>query len=133
MSMQLIKKYQAQYEEFCRIDDFNLDERAKRVPAEKHFWVCRLIDAKIEKDRLYKLKASTKNTLQKKIMEESPVILNKQILDDIEKSTSLENINQQIKNQEYVIEYLEKLVSQVTFIGNDIKNMVEIKKMQEMG
>lgn len=131
--MELIKKYQAQYEEFCKIDDFNLDERAKRVPAEKHFWVCRLVDAKIEKDRLYKLKASTKNTLQKKIMEESPVTLNKQILDDIEKSTSLESINHKIKEIEYLIEYLEKLVNQVTFIAQDIKNIVEIKKMQEMG
>lgn len=130
--MELIKKYQAQYEEFCNISDFNLDERAKRVPAEKHFWVCRLIDAKIEKDRLYKLKASTKNTLQKKIMEESPVTLNKQILDDIEKSTSLESINQKIKEQEYVIEYLEKLVNQVTFIGNDIKNIISIRQLQEL-
>lgn len=130
--MELIKKYQAQYEEFCRIDDFNLDERAKRVPAEKHFWVCRLIDAKIEKDRLYKLKASTKNTLQKKIMEESPVTLNKQILDDIEKSTSLESINQKIKEQEFLVEYLTKIVDLITYISQDVKNIVEIRKLQEL-
>lgn len=130
--MELIKKYQAQYEEFCNISDFNLDERAKRVPAEKHFWVCRLIDAKIEKDRLYKLKASTKNTLQKKIMEESPVTLNKQILDDIEKSTSLESINQKIKEQEFLVEYLTKIVDLITYISQDVKNIVEIRKLQEL-
>ena len=68
MSLELIKKYQAQFEEFVKIDDFTLESVTKRVPAEKHFWVCRLIDAKIEKDKLYKIKASTKHTLQKKLM-----------------------------------------------------------------
>ena len=131
MSYELIKKYQQQYEEFTKIDDFNLEDVTRRVPAEKHFWVCRLIDAKIDKDKLYKLKASTKHTLQKKIMEESPVALNKQVFDDLNKTPSLEAINQKIKEQEYLIEYLEKLVSQITFIGNDIKNIIEIKKIQE--
>jgi hypothetical protein len=131
MSYELIKKYQQQYEEFTKIDDFNLEDVTRRVPAEKHFWVCRLIDAKIDKDKLYKLKASTKHTLQKKIMEESPVALNKQVFDDLDKTPSLEAINQKIKEQEYLIEYLEKLVSQITFIGNDIKNIIEIKKIQE--
>jgi hypothetical protein len=131
MSYETIKKYQQQYEEFCKIDDFTLEDRTKRVPAEKHFWVCRLIDAKIEKDKLYRAKASTKSMLQKKIMEESPVVLNKQVLDDLDKTPSLENINQKIKEQEYLIEYLEKLVSQITFIGNDIKNILELKKLEE--
>ena len=130
--MEIIKKYQEQYEEFCKIDDFTLEDRARRVPAEKHFWVCRLIDAKIEKDRLYKLKASTKSALQKKVIEESPVILNKQILDDLE-CPSLDTIIQKIKEQEYLVEYLEKLVGQISFIAQDIKNIIEIKKLQEMG
>lgn len=132
MSLELIKKYQAQYEEFTKINDFNLEEITRRVPAEKHFWVCRLIDAKIEKDKLYKQKAATKHTLQKKLEEEAPVKLNKQVLDDLDKTPSLENINQKIKEQEYLVEYLEKLVSQITFIGNDIKNIISIKSLQEM-
>ena len=65
-------------------------------------------------------------------MEESPVALNKQVLEDLDKTPSLENINQKIKEQEYLIEYLEKLVSQITFIGNDIKNILELRKLQEM-
>lgn len=131
MSYELIKKYQQQYEEFVKIDDFTLESVTKRVPAEKHFWVCRLIDAKIEKDKLYKLKAHTKKTLQQKLMEESPVALNKQVLNDLDKTPSLENINQKIKENEVMIEYLEKIVSQITFIGNDIKNILQLKILQE--
>ena len=102
----------------------------RRVPAEKHFWVCRLIDAKIEKDKLYRSKASTKHTLQKKIMEESPVALNKQVLDDLDKTPSLENINQKIKEQEYLIEYLTKIVDIITYISQDIKNIILIKQLE---
>jgi hypothetical protein len=131
MSLELIKKYQAQFEEFVHIDDFSLESVIKRVPAEKHFWVCRLIDAKIEKDKLYKLKAATKHTLQKKLMEESPVALNKQVMDDLDKTPSLENINQKIKEIEYMVEYLDRVVSVITFISQDIKNILLLKQMQE--
>jgi hypothetical protein len=131
MDMELLKRYQSQFEEFVRIDDFTLENVTKRIPAEKHFWVCRLIDAKIEKDKLFKLKASTKHTLQKKLMEESPVALNKQVLDDLDKTPSLENINQKIKEQEYLVEYLDRIVSLITFISQDIKNIIELKKLQE--
>jgi hypothetical protein len=131
--MEIIKRYQEQYEEFVRLDDFNLEQRAMRVPAEKHFWVARLIDAKIERERLYKQKAATKHTLQKKVMEEALVAINKQILDEVDKSPSLDAINQKIKEQEFLIEYLERLVSQVTYIAQDIKNIIEIKKLEELG
>lgn len=131
MSLELIKKYQSQFEEFVKIDDFSFESVTKRVPAEKHFWVCRLIDAKIEKDKLYKLKASTKHTLHKKLEEEAPVKLNKQVLDDLDKTPSLENINQKIKEQEYLVEYLDRVVGLITFISQDIKNILLLKQMQE--
>lgn len=130
MSYELIKKYQSQYEEFAKITDFNLEDVTRRVPSEKHFWVCRLIDAKIEKDKLYRSKASTKHTLQKRIMEESPVALNKQVLDDLDKTPSLEAINQKIKEQEYLIEYLTKIVDIITYISQDIKNIILIKQLE---
>ena len=55
--MELLKRYQEQYEEFTKIDDFNIESRAKRVPAEKHFWANKLIESKIEKYSLLKQKA----------------------------------------------------------------------------
>jgi hypothetical protein len=130
--MEQLKKYQQQYQEFCNIDDFNLEDRAKRVPAEKHFWVCRLIDAKIEMDNLHKMKASHRTTLKQKILTESPIVLNEQVLNtQVDKSPSMDNINQKIKEHAFMIEYLEKLVNQITFIGNDIKNIISVKALQE--
>lgn len=128
--MELLKRYQEQYEEFCKIDSFNLDERARRVPAEKHFWVCRLIDAKILRDKLIKQKSRLKNGVEEKLMENSPVRVDKSYLNKIDESPVLENINEKIKETEYLIEYLDLLVRQVTYIAQDIKNIVDIEKLQ---
>jgi hypothetical protein len=129
--MEIIKRYQEQYSEFADLNDFNLEERAKRVPAEKHFWVCRLIDAKIEKDRLIKQKDATKSQLVDKVVSESPVKLNKQIVGDIDDAPSLKALNQKIREHDFLIEYLTKVVDLITYISQDIKNITEIKKLQE--
>jgi len=127
----LLQQYQDQYTEFARIDDFTLEDRARRVPAEKHFWVCRLIDAKKELSKLHAKKNTIKSAAEKRMIEENPVNLNQQGFKDIDKSEVVENINQKIKDMGMLIEYLERLVSCVNFIAQDIKNIVEIKKIQE--
>lgn len=128
--MELYKRYQEQYNEFVKIDAFNLDDRAKRVPSEKHFWVCRLMDAKLEKIRLFKLKERTKNQLVDKVVADSPVKLNKQIMGELDKSPSLESLNEKIRENDFILEYLERIVNQITFIAQDIKNIIEIEKLQ---
>jgi len=132
MSIEVIKKYQDQYSEFCKLDDFNLEDKARRVPAEKHFWVCRLIDAKIERDRLFKLKATTKQNMEQKLLKDAPVKLNKQYLDEVEKSPSVEAINEKIRDLDFTVEYLDRVVQQITFIAQDIKNIISIKQMETM-
>lgn len=129
--MELYKRYQEQYNEFVKIDAFNLDDRAKRVPAEKHFWVCRLMDAKLEKIRLFKLKEKTKNQLVDKVVADSPVKLNKQIMGELDKSPSLESLNEKIRENDFILEYLERIVNQITFIAQDIKNIIEIQKLEQ--
>lgn len=130
--MELIKRYQEQYTEFCKIDDFNLEERAKRVPAEKHFWVCRLIDAKIERGRLQKQRNTLNGTLSQKIRETSPVALNEREFNNaVNNSPTLETLNEKINENAMMIEYLELLVKQVTFIAQDIKNIIMVKQLEE--
>lgn len=128
--MELLKQYKEQYEEFTKIDDFNLEQRAKRVPAEKHFWVARLIDAKIEREKLFKSKKKLKNTIIKKMMEDSPVKLDKKLLDKIDDTDHFEDINDKIKDNEILIEYLELVVKSVSFIAQDIKNIISLKELE---
>lgn len=130
MSEDLLTRYQNQYIEFATLNDFTLESRAKQVPAEKHFWVCRLIDAKILRDKLLKQKVKTKKSLEQKLAKESPVILTRQIMEDLDNTPTLETLNQEIKNLDYLIEYLEHLVKSISFIAQDIKNIIEIKKLE---
>ena len=133
--MELIRKYQEQYSEFCKIDDFNLEERAKRVPAEKHFWVARLIEAKIEKGSLVKQRSRAIRHQTERISESNSLVkLNaKELEKQLKESPTIESIDEKIKEQDFLIEYLDLLVRQVTFIAQDIKNIVEIRKLEETG
>lgn len=130
--MELIKQYQDLYVEFCKIDDFNLEDRAKKVPAEKHFWVARLIQAKIDRDRLLKQKKGLSISLTKQVASDNRLVAASQrdIEAMVNTSDTMEEINEKIRQQDFLVEYLELLVKQVTFIAQDIKNIIEIRKLE---
>jgi hypothetical protein len=128
--MELIDRYRAQYSEFTNIDEMNLEQRAKRVPAEKHFWADKLIESKREKYALLKQKKKLKDKVIKGIMNDSPVALDKKTLDKIDDTPELEEINEKIQEQEFLIEFLELLMKNVSFIAQDIKNIIELKKIE---
>jgi hypothetical protein len=54
----LIKKYKEEIGNDLVINDFNIKEVQLRLPARKHFWAARLIDAKIELHSLQKTEKS---------------------------------------------------------------------------
>lgn len=128
--MDKLTEYKERYIEFTSIDDFNLAQTTKRVPAEKHYWVSCLIDAKVRRHALFKNKKKLKHALTEKVISEGIVNLNKKTLDDIENSDKFEELNLQIDELEFLIEYLELIVKNITFIGNDIKNMLTIKQLE---
>ena len=132
--MELLKDYQTQYIEFCNIDDFNLEAKAKRIPAEKHFWVARLIDAKIERERLLKRRKTLLSDLEGKLRNDKEFSFNEY---EIKKKANVmlndEKIGEQLRGYDFLVEYLEKLVSCVNFIAQDIKNIVMLKQLEETG
>jgi len=71
--MELLKKYMDEIGQDLVVDDFNLKEVQMRLPARKHFWVARLMDAKVEKNRLLLKKKRLKKELTKKVITESPI------------------------------------------------------------
>lgn len=128
--MTKFEEYVQEYMEFTKINDLNLEQRVMRVPAEKHCWVERLILAKKEKYKLLLTKKKTKETLTKKMIEGGIVNLSKQTLDSLENTETMEEINERLQELEHLIEFLELTVKNITFIGNDIKNILELKRMQ---
>ena len=128
--MSKLEQFQNEYSEFAKINDMNLEQRAMRVPAEKHYWVARLIDAKKEQYVLLRNKKKVKEAMTRKMIEEGIVNLSKQTLDGLENTETIESLNEKIQENELLIEFLELTVKNITFIAQDIKNILVLKEMQ---
>lgn len=130
--MDILTQYQLEYSKFANIERSNMTERAMQVPAVKHSWVSRLINSKVDRSKLLKKRKSLMLILSQKISDSSPVAVSKSMLtQQLENHEDLEEINEQIKELDLVIEYLEHVVKTVSFIAQDIKNMIELRQMEE--
>jgi hypothetical protein len=131
MIMEHLEKYNQRYLEFARITPINFEDRVNEVPEEKHYWVTELTRKEHEKRTLLKAKKRIKDALTQKIIDEGIVSLNKSTLDNLENSGSLDDINEKLADVESAIIYLERIVKNVTFIGQDIKNILAWKQLSE--
>lgn len=131
--MDLLKRYKEEIGKDLVVDDFNIKDVQQKLPSRKHFWVARLIDAKIELSKLQKRKKKLKTLLAQKISAESSVSLSQSvILNAVDNSDDMEKINDSIKEYEYVIEYLEKIEKIMSTMHWEIKNIVEIQKLEQL-
>ena len=73
--MSLLSKYIKEVEQDLVLNDFNIKETQLRLPAKKHFWVARLIEAKRDLQDLTDKEKKMTKVLSTKIKEQSPVTL----------------------------------------------------------
>lgn len=131
--MDLIKRYKEEIGNDLIINDFNIKEVQLRLPSRKHFWAARLIDAKIELHSLQKQKKTLKKQIVKRLQQESPIKLTQQSAEiAAESSNEISSLNDQIKDYEFVIEYLDKATAVLNQVGWDIKNIIEIQKLEQL-
>ena len=131
--MELLKKYIEDINKDLYLDDFNLKEVQMRLPARKHFWVARLIKAKIKRNTLFAKKKKLKKDLVKKVIEDSPVRINQTAAETAaERYDSVVSINNSIKEEDTIIEYLEKVEKIMSMMHWEIKNIVDINRMEQL-
>lgn len=131
--MELIERYKEEIDKDLIINEFNIKDVQLKLPSRKHFWAARLIDAKITHFKLVKRKKSLKESIAKRIINEAPVRVTQQTAEiAAESSEELQNITIEIKDYEFVIEYLEKVEKIMSGMGFDIKNILEIMKMEQL-
>ena len=130
--MDKLEVFKKELQEDTQIDELNLLQKQLMLPAIKHKWVARLID---EKRRVNRLKT------QKKIIKEGvlasmeasgipPGIPKTKIDRKIESSQTIIKIDEDIQDCEVLIEYLEKVEGIFRSMTFDLKNIVEITKME---
>ena len=129
----MLKKYIEDINKDLYLDDFNLKEAQMRLPARKHFWVARLIEAKITRNTLFAKKKKLKKDLVKKVIEESPVRINQTAAETAaERYDAVVDINNSIKGYDTIIEYLEKVEKILGTMHWEIKNIVDINRMEQL-
>ena len=131
--MKIIDQYKKEIQTEFQVDEFNIKDVSMKTPGRKHFWVCKLIQ---HKKNLLNLKAqryNLKKELVKLIQQESPV---KVTLPVAEKTAytheKMVELQHQIDDQELIIEFLEKTEKTFTSLSFDIKNIIEIMKMETL-
>lgn len=124
-------KYKEAIEKDLKIDQFNIHNKVNDIPSLKHYWVAKLIESKIEVKQLEK----KKKELIKKVNESAEVGLKlstASMNNVISKSPVIAEINEQIEELELIIEYLEKAEKIFNSTTYDLKNAIELMKMESM-
>lgn len=115
------------------LDEFNLKEVQMKLPALKHKWVGRLIRAKGELERL---KSSRDNTI-KMIAQEMIDTATYQVTlataqKAAEKHSNIKNIDESIKENRLIVDFLEKGERIFSGMSFDIKNIIEVMKLETL-
>ena len=131
--MDLLSKYVDEVGKDLVIDDFNLKEQSLRLPARKHYWVAKLIRSKIERNALFAKKKKLKKSITQEVLATSPVKLSHSAAEQAaERHDTLMDISSKIKELDMIIEYLDTVTKIMQQMGFDIKNIVEIQKLEQL-
>lgn len=127
----LFDKYRAELEEELKLDDFNLKDTQLKLPTIKHKWVARLIQQKIEKNKLKDMRKQAITNIMVNAREQQPVTVSDRVLSQhAEQNELVQKIDQKLQDCDILIEYLEKVEVVCRNTTFDIKNVIEIKKQE---
>lgn len=129
-SLELLDEYARQIEIDTQVDITNIMEKQLSAPGVKHKWLYKLTQSKKDLLRLIELKDS----IMEKAIEANKIDLPiTKIKAAIEKSSEVKELNKKIKEQELLVEYLDKCVDKIfSQMGFDFKNIVELMKMEQL-
>jgi Cu/Ag efflux protein CusF len=130
--MEFFDKIKKEIQDDLKLDRISLLEKQLILPAIKHKWVSRLIEQKRSKNSLQKKKKSLKEEVLKTLADKDiPMNIPKASLDKkVESSDIIKKIDQEIEEVDLIIDYLEKVESICRSMTFDIKNAVELEKLE---
>lgn len=125
--------YKKEMTEDLQIDRITLEDKQLKLPGLKAKWVGRLMNHKREKDDLYDLYDQAIKQIADKIKKDSPIQLSNIGAEKQAETHDLaKKIKKEIREQDVTIEYLEKMEKHISSITYDIKNVIDIIKLETM-
>jgi len=118
-------------EEDLKINELNLKDYQLRLPAIKHKWSGRLIRLRMNVLSLKKQRDTAKNEIMSEINNTSPVKLTQPVISSTaDRHSRIQEFNTKIQEAELIIELLEKSEKTLSSATFDIKNLIEIMKLE---
>ena len=129
--MDLLDQYIKELGEDTALDEFNVRDVQMKLPAIKHKWAGRLMRAKSDNSKLERKKKKFIKDLTQKLVKDSPVKLSLPIAEKkVQDLDDIQDIDEQIRDNEVVILFLEKAERILNSMTFDIKNLTEIMKLE---
>lgn len=131
--MEIIEKYIKEIEEDLKIDEFSIKDSSLKAPGRKHYWVSRLIHhkrnlLKLENDKAKVLKKITKEVSNQSIVKLSTATIARVV----DESDPVKDIQNEINQEKLIIEFLEKTEKTFSSLTYDIKNIIEVMKLEQL-
>jgi len=136
--MNIIEQYIEELQKDMYIDELNVTQMAYILPALKHKWVARLIRTKIQINKLEKVKKDNKDAIIDKLRDDnvsahfkfSPLALERSVSSDENYKKSTQKIDDEIEELKLIILYLEKTENIFKNLTYDIKNIIDLCKLE---
>ena len=113
------------------LDRLEVISTQERLISNKHKWSARLINHKIN---LNNFKFQRSSLLEKYItdyQDREPVRVNRSIAERaVQNKKEIKTIDQKIQNETLIISFLENIYKNISFATNDIKNLIELMKLE---
>lgn len=127
----MLEDYIKELEKDLKIDELNLKDYQLRLPALKHKWAGRAIRLKLEVANDIKDCENLKKLLTDEIQKNAPVKLSLAAISSaVEKHTEYKQLFEKISHKKLIIELLEKTEKTLSSTTYDIKNLIEIMKLE---
>jgi hypothetical protein len=126
----LFEEYENEITLDTRIDELNLLEKQLQLPAIKHKWIARLISHKRKLNILNKKRKEIKESVLSKLQDIPKGIPRKSLDSKIDSTEQILSIDEEIEETNIMIEYLEKVEQIFKTMSYDLKNIIDINKLE---
>jgi len=125
------EKLLEELKQFLQFDELNLKEKQLMLPGIKHRYATIYIQTKREMGRLYAERKNMLRNVVDEINRESPVKLSMIAAEKLAADhEAVSEIDQKIRNSELILEICEKSEKILSSASYDIKNLVELIKLE---
>jgi hypothetical protein len=129
----LLEKYIEELKQELVIDEMNVSNVQRRLPARRHFWAARLIQHKRDIFKVKKEKDELEQKIAKELRERAVTKLSiPESLNIAKKSDQIKQISEKLFELELIVELLEKAEKNLSSMVWDIKNIVALMQMETL-